>query len=377
MLIILKLFLIAIGVIGIGFLIGFHELGHFLFCKLFGIRTPSFSIGMGPKIFSKKIGETQFSLSAIPLGGYVEIAGLEEVGQGEQKEAKRTDSHAFSTKPYYQKLLVLTGGIVFNLFFAYVAFIALSWMGMPKIGFLYPDEMPVIVKSIEENSSAAQAGLQPNDKIIGISYETLQGDTMTATELPVQGIPTFLKNIKELPNKVVTLTVQRDDKELQLPVTIGADAQGKGRLGVPLEVNTPITFMEPTSFIEGIKQGIHTANQTIIRTFEIFKSIFASRSAEGLGGPLAIIAEMIEGARKGGRIFLVLLALMSINLALLNIVPLPVLDGGQILFTTIETIIGRELPEKAKMAIQIICWVLLLGLFAVLTFWDIKRLFFK
>ena len=95
--------LIIVGIAGIGFLIGFHELGHFVFCKLFRIRTPSFSIGMGPRIIKKKIGETEFALSLLPLGGYVEIAGAAEMGQGDQKDAQSTDAHSFSSKPYYQK----------------------------------------------------------------------------------------------------------------------------------------------------------------------------------------------------------------------------------------------------------------------------------
>ena len=90
---------IPVGILGIGFLIGFHELGHFLFCKLFRVSTPSFSIGIGPRILKKKIGSTEFSLSAIPMGGYVEIAGAAEVGQGEQKEAYRDDEYSFARKP--------------------------------------------------------------------------------------------------------------------------------------------------------------------------------------------------------------------------------------------------------------------------------------
>ncbi len=115
-----KLFFLFEGIIGLGFIIAFHELGHFLFCKAFNIRVPSFSIGFGPKLFSKKIGGTEFSLSAIPLGGYVEIAGSAEVGQGEQKEAHANDEGSFARKPYYQKLLVMLGGIAFNILFAYV-----------------------------------------------------------------------------------------------------------------------------------------------------------------------------------------------------------------------------------------------------------------
>ena len=109
-----KIFIVFLGLLGLGFLIGLHELGHFLFCKLFRVSTPSFSIGFGPRIFSKKIGETTFSLSAIPVGGYVEIAGMAEVAQGEQKEASRKDEYSFASKPYYQKVLIMSGGILFN-----------------------------------------------------------------------------------------------------------------------------------------------------------------------------------------------------------------------------------------------------------------------
>ena len=99
-----QLFFILLGFFGMGFLIGFHELGHFLFAKLFNIRVPSFSLGFGPVIINKQIGETDFCLSAIPFGGYVEIAGAAEVGQGEQKEAFATDERSFAAKPFYQKL---------------------------------------------------------------------------------------------------------------------------------------------------------------------------------------------------------------------------------------------------------------------------------
>ncbi len=97
-----KLFFSMAGILGIGFLIGFHELGHFLFCKLFKIRTPSFSIGFGPRLLKKKIGDTEFALSAITLGGYVEIAGSAEIGQGDQKDAHANDPYSFNQKPLYQ-----------------------------------------------------------------------------------------------------------------------------------------------------------------------------------------------------------------------------------------------------------------------------------
>lgn len=174
-----KIVLIFIGLLGINFLIAFHELGHFLFCKLFKIKTPSFSIGFGPYIWSKKIGDTVFALSSIPFGGYVEIAGVQEVGQGEQKEAQRKDTYSFVSKPYYQKLLVLLGGILFNLIFAYAAFIALFYTGIPKTLLMYPYQATPVITSVTPESAAHQAGLQPQDKIIAINHQAVNDNFLT------------------------------------------------------------------------------------------------------------------------------------------------------------------------------------------------------
>ncbi len=133
-----NLFTIAAGLVGLTFLVTFHEFGHFLFCKLFKIHTPSFSIGLGPYLYSKKIGDTVFAISAIPAGGYVEIAGAAEVGQGDQAHAGRQDHYSFASKPFYQKFLVMSGGILANLLFAYVAIIGVCWAGLPQSPLAYP-----------------------------------------------------------------------------------------------------------------------------------------------------------------------------------------------------------------------------------------------
>src|SRR3990167_2637578 len=357
---------LILGILGLGFLIGFHELGHFLFCKLFRIKTPSFSIGMGPKIFSRQIGDTKFSLSAIPLGGYVEIAGLEEMGQGEQKESSRNDELSFNRKPYYQKLLVLTGGILFNLIFAYFAFIFLFMAGIPKVPFLFPEEQPVVIKETLEHSAAQIAGLQSGDKITKVLYAQCNQHK----EEIINNIPEFQSVLQNLKDMDVTLLVERDHQLKDINLKVEAD----GQIGIKFDLGD-IIILPKQSFFESIKSGVKATNHTIAKTFMAFASIFKGKNLKSLGGPLAIISQAIESAKRGFKIFLVLLAFISVNLAVLNLIPLPILDGGQILFTTIETVLRRQLSDKLKNIVQIACWIFIIGLMLLLTVWDIKRLF--
>ncbi len=340
---------------GLGFLIGFHELGHFLFCKLFKIRTPSFSIGFGPRLISKKIGETEFTLSAIPLGGYVEIAGAAEMAQGEQKDAHATDTHSFAVKPYYQKLLVLLGGIIFNLMFAYFAVILLCMLGIPK-------SIPII-QTIIPDSAAERAQLQPGDKIIAINNQTTENNLEKTLSL-----------IVPLANQESSITINRGGQEMVVPITFGTkfDTNGKeiGSMGITFErEKTP-----GLPILQAIPQGIILTNTYIKETAKGFKTIFAKRDVSAVQGPLSIISLIMEGIKQNFSVFLLLLALISISLAVFNLVPLPILDGGQILFYTIEAIIGRPLPVKVKEYIHLGSWILILALIVYLSAQDIYRI---
>src|SRR5579871_1903884 len=194
-----SLFFGIAGLFGIGFIIGFHEFGHFLFCKLFKVRTPSFSIGFGPRIISKKIGGTDFALSAIPLGGYVEIAGASEVGQGDQKEAHARDEHSFAAKPWYQKFIIMFGGILFNVMFAYFAFSLLFLMGMPKSMLLYPQNATPVLAVVAPNSPAEQAGLKVGDKLIWAQGHPV----LQAT------IKDHIRNFQQSPGEQMALRIER------------------------------------------------------------------------------------------------------------------------------------------------------------------------
>ena len=323
-------FFIVVGLLGIGFLIGFHELGHFIFCKVFNIRTPSFSIGMGPRILKKKIGETEFSLSLLPLGGYVEIAGSAEVGQGDQKEAYSKDERSFAVKPYYQKMLVMAGGILFNFIFAYLTLSFLYFVGMPKTPFLYPLHASNIISNIDDETPAAQAHLRSGDTILAFN------------KTPIHNAAELINLIKDLPNTPAQLLIERQGKQEQVELILGAreiNQKNIGFLGVEFEIPR-------FGVIDSIKYGISATNYLIAHIFSAFKNIFSGRELNNLGGPLMVISQTVKGAEKGFKIFMLLLAFISINLAILNIIPLPIMDGGQALFYTIEAIIGKSLNEK-------------------------------
>jgi len=356
-----QLLFIIVGLFGIGLLIGIHEFGHFLFCKLFRIRTPSFSIGMGPRLIEKKIGDTVFSLSALPIGGYVEIAGSREVGQGEQQEADRDDEYSFARKPYYQKMLVMSGGILFNIFFSYFALSLLFFIGMPQTPFLYPAYASTIIKKIMDDSPAHKVGLQKGDQLVAFNDIGLK-------DSPEK----LIKEIRNRPTENIILTIKRNKDIKKIPVTLGTQTMKDKTFGF-----LGVEFTIPRfSFFESIKHGINATHMIIGRIAMIFKQIFTKQAFDNLGGPLMVISHTIQGAAKGFKVFLLFLAFISVNLAVLNVIPVPIMDGGQALFYTIEAIIGKKIPDRIREYIHYACWIGFLILIIYLSVKDIMRLTF-
>lgn len=353
-----QFFFILLGFLGMGFLIGFHELGHFLFAKLFKIRIPSFSLGFGPRLLTKKIGETEFCLSAIPFGGYVEIAGAAEVGQGDQKEAFATDKGSFATKPFYQKLCVMLGGILFNLAFAYFTMILLFMTGIPKTP-LMPNP---IISAVHSQSAAENGELHIGDRIVSINEEKIG-----------QNIQQIQQIVQPLALKQATFVIERNGELFTKTIIIGSretETETIGILGVEFDsLATPAH-----SLTDAIALGIATCNKWIKDTFAGFGLLFSKKGINRVGGPIMIIAMTVKSAAAGWQIFLLLLAIISINLAVLNLIPLPILDGGQILFYSIEALIRRPIPHKVREYIHIATWLMFMVLFIYLGINDINRL---
>jgi len=336
-----NLILIFLGIFGIGFIIGFHELGHFLFSKLFRVNVPAFAIGFGPKLFKKQIGETKFSLGAIPLGGYVE-----------------TNRESFDSKPYYQKMLVIGGGIAFNLLFAYFVFCLLFMLGLPKTRFLYATTTTPKIEAVTKD--AQSLGIKPGDKIVNIDGKEVKGETKIV-----------LQQLKESKNNTVKLKLSRVGQLVDLQLDKKKFLQALGTFKISFKyVDRP-----GLPLFQAIKKGIQFTNAYIYMSVMMFKNMLVKRDTSGVGGPVMIIAATMQSAAQGLKVFLLLLALISISLAILNLIPLPILDGGQALLYTIEAIIRKPLSEKIKEYIFIASWIFMLALFVLISFRDIWRLF--
>lgn len=353
--------MIFLGIIGLCLLVVFHEFGHFIFCKIFNVYTPSFSIGFGPRLFEKKIGDTVFAISAIPLGGYVEIAGAQEVGQGDQTHAHDKNSRAFSQKPYWQKMLIIFGGVLFNFIFTYLALSLLFYLGSPCISSLC-NKYPAIVSIIGKNSPAEKAGLKSNDKIIAVN------------NIKIDNIKHLNKLLTPYIDKTVTLKVNRDGKEENLDIKIASHKVGN-------ELRPEIGaywLVKPMTLKNALIAGFKGTMDMISEMLKSLKNLSSNR--EQLGGPLLVITQLSQSIGLGWKVFIFMLAFISINLAVLNIIPLPIFDGGQALFYTIEAITGKPLSDRLRYNIHYFTWIAVILLVIYITYKDILKLgnrFFK
>jgi regulator of sigma E protease len=359
-----KILPVVCSLIGFGILIAVHEFGHFIFCQAFNVHTPTFSIGFGPELYKRKIGTTNFRIAAIPLGGYVEIAGLAEIGQGEQAHAQDTTETSFTYKPFWQKAFILLGGILFNIFFAYLAFCIIFIAGNRSA------QPEISVMTIVPESAAEKAGLKVQDTILGINNKRLSTDPIALNK---EMDSVVLQQIQAHPNKEITLLIKRNQEELTLNITLGSRQEDGTAIGV-----LGAGFQPPRlPFWYAFKAGFDYTKKIITLICKGIKMLFSTKSLEGAAGPVMILAQGAATAKHGFIPLLHFLGIISLSLALMNLLPIGALDGGQLLFTTIEVIIRRRIPEIIKVTINLASWVLLLSLMAYFTYREIGMLFGK
>jgi|UniRef100_A0A7C2Z3D2 regulator of sigma E protease len=393
-------FLILIGV-----LVWFHELGHFLMAKLFGVKVEIFSIGFGPVLFGKKFGETEYRISALPLGGFVKL-------YGEEEEIK--DPRAFSSKPNWQKILIAFGGPFFNFILAILLFAFVFTIGreVPK----YSYEKPV-VGHVAENSLAKRLGIREGDLILEINSKRVESwkdvekvvlDNVLAKEWSVEvlrdgkRISLYLKErisgassfgtepwipavvgfvAKDSP--AFQVGIREGDRILKVngkdikgwyelvsyirqskgdPITLTIERKGAieektvvpkvdGRSGMPILGVAPyierVKVKEPIhkAFVEGVEK---TYTLSLLSLKALWQLITGGLSIKTLGGPIAIAQLAGESAQQGILPFIGMMAFISVQLAIFNLIPLPVLDGGLILLFLMESIRRKPLSPKFK-----------------------------
>lgn len=440
-------FLVVLGV-----LVAFHELGHFLAARWVGVKVLKFSIGFGPKIFGRQVGETEYLVSAVPLGGYVKLFGEDEMEATTPEDRRRSFSH----QDLWGKVLIVAAGPGFNFILAYVIFAGWLSTGSPlfvptfrdlsaDVEALVPgspasvagmevgdrvvrvngkeistktelldlvsrsngqpislevrrggqlktltatpvrmtgdeastdeplytigiEEMPALVTSVMHGSPASLAGLQPGDRVVAIEGHTIYTWAQMTT------------HVREHPETPLKFEVLREGTRTTLTVTpasekltVNGQTSEVGKIGIS---GPGRSLMRSDNVAEALYHGLEaTWGWTELTAIGLYKMVVGDISSKNIGGPLTIANISGEAASQGASSVVFLIAILSINLGVLNLLPIPILDGGHLLFFLIEGILRKPLGERQREVAQQVGLVLLVGVM-IFAFWnDLERIF--
>ena len=344
-------------IIVIGLLIFVHEFGHFIIAKLFNVKVLKFSLGFGPKIVGKQLGETEYLLSALPLGGYVKMAG-----ENMNEEVDPADEpRSFANKPVWQRALIILGGPVFNLFFAFILYSQIFMItGLPQV---IPGTQ---IGPVATDSPAGEAGLMENDIILSVDGEdTMEWEDLSRLIRKSNGNPIDLNVRRE--GEILDIT--GEPKVEDVKNLFGEVVDTKPLLGI-----SPAMEYKKVSFGRAVIVGAeHTYGMIYLTVVGIVKLIQRVIPASELGGPI-LIAKMAGQQMKSGWIdFEYFVALISVNLGIINLFPIPVLDGGHLAFLSLEAIRRRPLTREMQEKCASVGFVLLITLMVFVFYNDITR----
>jgi len=350
------IYAIVSALIGLGILIIIHELGHFLFAKKTGVGVLTFSVGFGPKLWARKIGETEYALSVFPLGGYVKMVGEDPGEEVQEIDVQRSFSHQGLAK----RVAIVAAGPVFNLLLAVVIFI---WIFLSY-------GVPVLttrVGGVEPDSPAALAGIEKGDRIVGVDGQA------------VKKWEELSSRIKQSQGKALKVRIHRDDRELEITVQParreGRNIFGEKQEGWAIGIASEVSIEKSNPGLALGQAFYKTGEYSVLTLVALLKMIKGEVSPKNLGGPLLIAQMAGQQAREGLGSFLFFVAILSVNLGVLNLLPIPVLDGGHLLFFLLEWILGRPVELKQRERAQQV-GVFILILVMIYAFYnDIARFF--
>ncbi|MBM4293949.1 MAG: RIP metalloprotease RseP [Deltaproteobacteria bacterium] len=342
----------------LGVLIFFHELGHFLLAKLLKVRVEAFSLGFPPKLLSKKVGETDYRLSVVPLGGYVKL-----LGENPKDEVPpELQPYSFMHHPLWHRFLIVLAGPGFNMIFAALAFFVIfNFWGLPYL--------TTEVGGVKEGSPAALAGLQKGDVVLEVGGAR------------VQRWEELSQKIRDAGGRPVTIKYRRDNQVNQVEVapqiTEATDIFG-GKISAPLiGVMAPekmaLEFIGPLRAVK--ESSLATYRIAVLTVLSMYKLLAREMPLKNLGGPILIAQVAGKQAELGLNNLINFMAILSVNLAILNLLPVPILDGGHLFFFIIEAIRGKPVEVKHREMAQAVGLMLLLALMLLVFYQDLLRLF--
>ena len=353
----------------LGILIFVHEFGHFLVAKKSGVEVEEFAFGFPPRLFCIKKGETNYCINLIPLGGYVKMVGEE----GQEMKNPRS----FARKKIWNRALILSAGVVMNFLFAGIllsfgfgfGMLPLPIMGTAKDFQQAKVETKVVIAQVVSGSPAALASLKEGDVIEAV------GDAFRTSPLTrVEDMPAFTKAHA---GKEVQIVIEREGVRQTKTITLLREAQPEqGYLGVEVqEVITRVQYPWWQAPVVGFYFAGKMVVATILLLYEALRNLIVSRQVpQDIAGPVGIFLIVGQAIPRGISYILQLTAIISVNLAVINVLPFPALDGGRLLFVAIEKIRGRKVAATVEAVIHNIGFILLMLLVALITFYDILRI---
>lgn len=343
---------ILYGLLCLMFLVFFHELGHFIAAKLFGVKVEAFSIGFGPRLFHKKIRDTDYRISLVPLGGYCAMKGEKEFSESLKAGLDHIEASSDSIYGVHplKRVLIAFAGPFSNMVFSFVSFFVIAMLGYSYYSYstkiILSDELYP-----ETHSAARDAGILSGDRIVSIDGKK----TFSFSDI--------LLEVSSRPDEEVDVTVERGGEEITFRVRTDFDkSTGTGKIGVAADQNTLEKFEDSGKpFFSALKKAFIDMNKgfyLIIKgIFSLFKGVDISKS---LSGPYRVVdmlgSVVTESSSEGFHAALVnilnFMAYISLSLCFMNLLPVPILDGGLILFALIETVSRKKLSPKLLYYIQ-------------------------
>lgn len=326
-----------------------HEFGHFIVAKLSGIKVNEFSIGMGPVIKKTYKNDTQYTLRAFPIGGYVSLEGEDE---------ESDDVNSFQQAPAYKRLLVILAGAFMNFILAFIVF----------IGVMSFSNTVISITDVQKDTPAYSVGLEKGDIIEKINDITIK------TDKQIQDI------VSKSNGEDISITIDRNGQEKVFDLKPEIKKIGKNEdryvMGITMgqSLSGGMSFNE-FSLIRGFKIGTQLFLNVFVQTFQVFKMLFTGQlGLNNLSGPIGVVNEIGKATTMGFSSVLFMFAFININIGIFNLLPFPALDGGRAVFILIEMITGKPVPKEIEAKIHLVGIILLFALIIVVSFKDIITL---